>query len=261
MSIISSLWGKFSQSVETFWSKNKVIIFIILLILLSLFLFKAYLSAKNDLSTFESAVEHKNDTLTLIRDQNNNLHSQLLLTQGTNTEMKIFYGKAIDSLSKVLKISSKQIDEYVQVITESKGKIRVKIDTLYKKDTVNNNGDFGFSFSSDTAYAIRFNDNWLKANLLYETGSDSVRGNYTYKDSLTVTTFYKKTGFLNLGKKVWYIDAVSKNPNTTIVGLNNFRVLDENAKKFSIGPSLSVFYDGKVRVLPSISIQYSMFKF
>ena len=250
--------------IKSFWSNNKKTIIIILLLLICFWVLKRYFNAKAEKQQISDILKHKDDSLIVYKDKNGVLNSKISEIQGNADVIKQVYGKTIDSLAGALKIKSSQIQEYIQIVTSTKGNFKAKIDTVIKRDTINNGGDFAFGIVSDTSYPIKFDDGYLSLNALYTTQGDSIKGSYKFNDQLTVTSFYERHGllkFLGIGRKDYFLNASSTNPNCVVTGLRNFRVVTESNKKISIGPNISVIYNKGVQVVVGIGIQYSLIKF
>lgn len=81
------------------------------------------------------------------------------------------------------------------------------------------------------------------------------QGRITIFDSVSVTAYQKKVGFL---KRETFVDVISYNPNVTVKSVRGFQIRHK-PPNLTFGPSISYVYTLEgMKVVPGISIQYSL---
>jgi hypothetical protein len=246
------------------WKNHKKNIIIIVLALLLLFVLRSYLKEIGNNKNYKELIKTQNQTVKQYKDENGSLHSQIKIFQTRKENMELFYGKQIDSLAAILNIKQKQLTDVLIIAKKTDGKFKVKIDTIIVKrtDTVVEGSDFDFTFALDTTYNVEYADKWIDFRGKYSTVEEKFTGEYKTYDSLTFVTFYKRKGFLNLGKKEWYLDVSSANPNSVITNVKNFKIVDERVKRIGIGPYIGVSVGDNLKLKPQVGVglHYSLIR-
>lgn len=193
-------------------------------------------SAKVEKTKKEPPVKYK--------DKGGTTHTEKKVAVADVKTIKASYQKIIDSLTDVIKIKDKQLKDVVAVGTKTTGTFKPVIDTIY--------------IDSIPTVTASFSDNYLS---IFGVVNEDSTWTYSYHDSLMLTTYWKKSGFLKL-KKTLMLDAFSMNPNTTIEGLSAIKISEAKPKKWAIGFNVSYGYDGvKWKPVVGVGINYNIIRF
>jgi hypothetical protein len=161
---------------------------------------------------------------TTYRDTGGTIHTVKEVSKAEIATIKASYQRIIDSLTGVLRIKEKQIADINQVGTTTTGTFKPDIEVVY--------------VGADEVYEVSFKDRWFE---MKGTVGKEEKWKYSVKDSITLVTYWKKTGFLKLGRKL-VLDGFSQNPNTKIDGLTAIKIDKARPKKWGIGVNV---IDGK----------------
>lgn len=168
-------------------------------------------------------------------------HAKIKIVTEYITQLQPEVKQKLDATAKNLGIAAKDILQYTEVASYTKGSFNAKIDT---------NKTFVFS------------DRYLSFD--GKIKDDSLGGTYTYSDTVYYTSHKDKKKFLGITvKSDPVLDVHFGNPNTTISGVTNVVLKDYiKPKKFGIGPNVgATYYDGKIRPYIGIGIQYNLIRF
>lgn len=200
----------------------------------------------------------KNVMKTYIAD-NGALHARV---QGFEVDKKVFiatHQAYVDSLTHELGIKPKHLSSITTIATTNQGKFQTGLDTNNRVIVTIN----GTDTVRDTIRYYTFNydkDKWLKFKGVID--SNKIRVQYQYSDSLTITTFRRRGGFLHLGAMHTFADVKSQNPNTTYNNMKHIELTDIKKKHFSVGPYVGYGYNGdKWSPGVGVSLQYILFEF
>jgi hypothetical protein len=209
-----------------------------------IFAFRACKRGKDDVADVKQIIKIQHDTVEHWTDKEGRDHGRVQLAEADAATLRALY-PAMEEMMRTNKILQKQVQALTSMSVRTTGEVRPTVDTVMI-------GDKSFQH-------FVYEDKWLKLDgVLDETPLIK----YDIFDSLTVATFYKKRGFLGLGKKEIFVDAYSMNPAAHIKGLQGLRVASEPAKRFGIGPCISYGFNG-TQWQPSVgvSLQYSLVRF
>lgn len=205
-----------------------------------------------DIATQSKQVSDKKIDLSQVqvwKDKYNNEHYKLERLQVDKSVLQA----QTDSLAKLLKIKSKQIQSFTNI--KSGIVIDKKVDYSVKHDTVWKDGKQIIIEYRPFSYKDKWID--IKGDL---GKNDSIHIKGT--DTLTKTDYWKRKWFL--GKKHYYSDFSNQNPYIKIQGLKQVEV-KSTTSRWSIGPSfqLSARLGTPIQIVPSIgvSLQYNLIKF
>lgn len=167
---------------------------------------------KKEIKTIETISKQLiHDTVYRNIDKNGTVHSQANVVSGDLRAVKVFFGKKIDSLTEALNIANKQLDEFITLRLSDTGDF---IATLSN----NNNGTKSFDWQDD----------YLEVSgLITDT---SINCHYKIEVPLDIAVFWRRKHhfwFVRYGKKIYKIDASSKNPNVLVQDLLNVKINKE----------------------------------
>ena len=195
----------------------------------------------------------------IYKDDSGRVHARLQEISFSRDNDKVLYSRQVDSLSKLLKIKPKQINNISQASTETTNNGTVKTEeTITNKNTKGTiNGKDTSYITKDTIYALKVNDGHLMFAAL--VGKDSSEYNYAYKDSLTFIQYQQNYGFLGLKKKNM-LDISSSNPKTTITNAKGYSIQDSYKNFISIGIGAQYSYMGTSgwKVTPGIGVYFDL---
>ncbi|MEO6303066.1 MAG: DUF6549 family protein [Bacteroidia bacterium] len=229
--------------------KNRAMIIFIVVCLYALFATKSCMQNKEKATQLSTAIQSKNDTITYWKDKTDIEHAKASSVVASLDNMKAIYQSKIDSITKKLNIKEKQITDFVGVSTETKGKFKSKVDTIFLErepeyfdssyyDGIDIAGPNDLPAIDTVTPKIdylesKYIDKWLTFHAKIKNGT--LTGDYNLKDSITILGYWKKSGFLNLGRKNYFIDVSSSNPNTHIENVSNFHITSEPKRKIGLG--------------------------
>lgn len=234
---------------KTFFQKYwKGILITGLVITLILLLFPNLSAIRKDAAKQTKSIIDKKIDLSDVqqwKDKFNILHMKLEKIQVEKEVLQVYS----DSIAKVLKIKSKNIQSITQI--KSGVVVNQKLTIESKTDTIKNKPIHYTDFS--------FSDKWI--NIKGDIGkNDSIYIKGT--DTLTKVDYSKRKWFL--GKKHYYSDFSNKNPYIHIEGLKQVES-KTSASKWGIGPSIGVSarLGDKIEIFPivGISLQYNFITF
>ncbi len=149
------------------------------------------------------------------------------------------YAKEFKRIESEFKIKEKNFKGATIVKTEIKGELKVVTkDSLIYIDT-----------TKVKARVFSYRDRWTSISGHFLR--DSLALNYKFWDSLTLVHSWKK--------KHLQIDAISSNPNSTILGLTSLSVKAQKPSRFGIGPFVGVGITG--RPVVGVGVQWNVIKF
>lgn len=226
----------------------------VVLLVLAIFFWRRTIYENEQMKSISSQNAALTGQVTSYKDENGKLHGKVEVLTGDKDAYTALYQHSLDSIAKVIGVKPKNITGVIQTGIKDSGHINTKkVDTVQvyvkgkdgKVDTVE-------------AYDISYNDTWIsfKANL----NSGNFTADYTIRDSLTYTEYFKRKGFLGLGKKVNYLDVTATNPNISFTSMKSIVLTNEKPNRLSIGPYIGYDVFSR-RISGGISIQYALFRF
>lgn len=178
------------------------------------------------------AIKDKEAKIFYYKDQSGKEHARANQVTASKKQIEYLFRGKLDSISKELDIKSKQITDYIQISNSTGGNFSSKIDTFYKTSYIPVKGKDSIVKTIDYL-GTKYNDTWLDFKAKIKNGTFDAE--YTIKDSLDIVSYWKRTGFLGLGRKDYFIDISSKNPNTKIQNAKNFKISTQKDNKIGFG--------------------------
>lgn len=185
----------------------------------------------------------KNDSTRHYIDENGRLHGEKKALQGTIQEMKAVYPELIDSLKLALEIKEGQLKSVIALGVNNSNTVKLIVDTVWV----------------DSSKYFTYKDPWIDLKGRFGKVNELT---YTTFDSLHITAYTRKSGFLGLGKKQTFIDAYSLNPHSSIGQLNGVLITEERPKRIGIGAYVGYGWNG-IKLSPQIGIgfNYTLIRF
>lgn len=149
-----------------------------------------------DAKQHEKILEAKKSTIKIWKDKAGRYQGEKESAEAEMDNLKAHYEKEIEGVKNDLGIARRKIASYTNIQTSTNGSVQLIHDTVWK-----------------------YRDRWSSFRI------DSNQLSYSSKDSITLVPYYKRPGWFK--SKKLYIRAVSYNPNTSIVGLDHFRVVNK----------------------------------
>lgn len=239
---------------------TKYLIYAVLIVIIILLL-KQCQKERNERKDMEKVGRLKDQSIKYWKDENGKEHATVEEIKASKKVIEYYFQEKMDSISKILKIKEKQIQDFNEIkfiaSGSGKGKVITRDSIVYVRDP----NDYGVYVPKDTITSqIHPNDGYLAFNA-YMKKNGTYDYDYTYKDELTRVTHYEKFGFLNL-KKRSIIDFSFKNPKSHISGITQFRVEPDKIKRFGIGPFIGYGWTGKkFGITGGIALQYNFIRF
>lgn len=194
-----------------------ILIFLLIVLIFVLgFLLKSQYKHKQTDNQVQKVIEYI-DTGFAWRDKSKYWHRQVEEISLSKQASDILFSKYKDSIAKILKIKSKQINSLLSLNEELKGTfiVPIKHDTLIQQVNGKEESIFGDSF--------HYNDSTLLMNGFIAEKNVSVE--YSVSINLQATSFWKKKWFL--GKKKTRFDVTCNNPNINISKLQEIKIIKE----------------------------------
>ncbi len=244
---------------QFFFVKYKNIIINILIALWLVFTVRSCMSIKDSRQSLRENLKSLNDSAVYYKDKYGKEHARVNQVELSKKDASILFGKEIERITSELKIKEKQIKYYTSIKKETEGTFESKLDTVWKDSLVYKDGEKVLVPYIEYV-GTTYKDKWLDFKGKFT--DSSFKANYSISDSLTIVSYWKRKGFLSLGKKELYLDISSSNPNTKIINIDNFKISEEKVKRFGIGPQAGFqFSNGSFNPYIGIGIHYSLFKF
>lgn len=209
---------------------------LIMLIVVGLYAIYATKSCRHQVienNTLIEAIKDKEAKIVYYKDQTGKEHARVNQVTASKKQIEFLFKGKLDSVSKELNIKSKQITDYIQVINSTAGKFTSKVDTFFTPGVVVKIQGKDSIVKTIDYLGTNYKDAWLDFKAKIKNGT--FEGQYTIKDSLELVSYWKRTGFLGLGKKDYFIDISSKNPNSKIQNAKNFKIQSPKDNKIGIG--------------------------
>lgn len=154
----------------------------------------------------------KADSVRYYRDLWNTEHASKEQIQGEKKVLDIFYKQKFDSIAKRLGVKEKQLSELKELYLSASGKVVTKVDSIpvYVGDT------------GAVQYMQCFNwhDSFTVIDGCVYEGVATL--NYNISVPVTVSSIWRRRWFL--GRKRYYVDAYSTNPNIKILGMQGIKI-------------------------------------
>lgn len=197
----------------------------------------------NLVSEHETVFIQREDSLQHYKDAAGREHALRKQTEASLSTLRTYYSRTIDSITRTLNIKKKQLQQFITASTQTEGSVRIQIDTFYTDTTA--------------LYRFNYSDKWLYLDGVLD---DDLYVNYKFTDSIIITQFWKRRWLL--GRKQYYVDGYSLNPNTRFSGLSAVKVGSKSPGRIGIGPFIGYGWNGAVWT-PSvgISLHYSLIRF
>lgn len=196
------------------------------------------------LKEHESILKMQSDTIRYYRDHAGREHAMRMTAEASLSTLKAHYGRAIDSITRAIGVKPKQVDRITTVGTQAEGKVTVRVDTVIVGD-------------SSTQYHLQYADRWLYLDGVFD---GDLHLNYLFEDSIVLSEYWRRKWLL--GRKQYYIDGYSLNPNVHITGLSSVRVARNIPGRIGIGPFVGYGYgSGGWQWGAGLSVHYSLIRF
>lgn len=260
------------DNIKVFYFNNKnTIQFLLLIILVTVVIISVRSCSQNQIST--NRIKVANDSLNMkikeYIDNQQKTHAQIQQLELSNKELKSLnsnleshYNNKIDSLSKILKVKSNQIVEYISIISSAKGSGIVPILPFFeqKKNILKLPS---INLNTDPPYKFIVNDGYLLFDGEIPESLDSLKYAYVYTDSAMLTNFYHRKGLFGWRKEYTW-DIVLSNPQAKIKGLEQFKKVQSSYKRFAVTLGTSYGADSKFNLIwtpITITVGYKLFEF
>lgn len=180
-----------------------------------------YQNSRNHSASLEQVYAEQSDEIKTWKDEAGKYRSQKMAAEVDLKTAKKHYQAEIDGVYHDMHVKYRNLKALVQVNTKTADTITLEKPVYIKGDTIR-----------DSIFIYR--DVW--ADFIATMDSASIDLRYTVRDSLAFVSHYKRTG---LFKKQLFIDGVSHNPNTKIVGIKNISIgKPSNRFGLTVGPSV-----------------------
>lgn len=194
-------------------------------------LFKNGCNRRRDIQNYNEYGEKQ--TVTIKRGVDSSEYASVKAKLVSYEMMKNSSDSTIIALRNEVKNAKKNLEHFTHVKNEFRGTIQAPVvDTPYI-----------YNGEEILAKSFSYGDKWANINGLLR--GDSVKLDYVIRNEFTVSSYWKPTGFLNLGKKELTVTVHSLNPNTYTVGMTSYQIQDRRKKfyetrAFSFGMGLVI---------------------
>jgi hypothetical protein len=217
--------------------RNRAMLMLIVVVLYALFATKGCINNQQRASELTEAIKDKEAKITYWTDKAGKEHAVAHQVQGSLETVKTIYQGKLDSITKELGIKEKQITEYIEIAKTTAGKFHTKVDTFYTYIKVPVPGD---SLNKDSMLVkiqdylkASYKDKWLTFEGKIKDGNFDAK--YSIHDSLRIVGYWKRKGFLHLGRKDYFLDISSENPNTYIDNIKDFKITSDKPRRIGLG--------------------------
>jgi len=198
---------------------------------------------------------NRDKTLLETKDKLDRAKVEARVLELTINQMQEFFDGKLEEIEKVTGEKGKTVTKIVEIKTITRDTLRDTIavvqhdtirETLLKEPDLKTIGEL-----------FTYEDEWAEFRLS-STGF-AATFEYAVRDSITIANTEQRTKFL--GPTITKVSAISHNPATRIVGLEDIEIETRN-KKFGIGPQVGVSYiGGKVQPYVGLGVHFSIIKF
>lgn len=239
---------------------NKDIIIVILILLMGLLTY-ALFSSYETKRELDNLLEASSADLKVWRDKDGKSTAKIeqLTTQNTSTFLKL------NSKDSTINRLQSVVEEYKNKLKGSGSATVVDTGTNIdnKGQTTVNARDTVYLDNKIYIYPEYINDfnldNWVTGSI--KANRDTTEININIKDSYKVVLGSERSSLF--GKRKPFALVTSENPYTEIKDLKSYQVSLPRPKRWSVGPSVTFGYDGKLdpHFIVGLSIQYSILRF
>jgi hypothetical protein len=255
---VSNTWAFVSSGKNSSFMKTLLIIGLIIALLLTM---QKCHKSQCERESLEKVGKLKDQKIKYWKDANDREHATVEEIKASRDVIKYYFQAQLDSVSKILGIKEKQIQEFDKIAFVASGggtgKIVTKDSIVYVRDP----NDYNTIVATDTITSqIHPRDGYLSFDAYMKTNG-KYDYDYTYTDELVRVTHYEKYGFLKMKKRT-IIDFSLKNPNSHVTGVTQFKIDQQKPKKWGLGPFVGYGWTGKgFGITAGISLQYNIIRF
>lgn len=230
--------------------KNTIIsIAVFTLLFIGAIAIKSCLDKQTTVKQVKSLVTGKIDTVTQWVDADSQKHTKNEVYVVSLEAALAAKDGRIQQLKDKLHLRDNQIKDMIEVMSSSSGTISTPV-FVYIDSTRHDS-------AGNPLRVQQFNyaDEWIQEAGEISNGIADI--DYTVKVPIELTTYWRRKWFL--GKKKYYIDGTSKNPNVTINGLHEVMIRQRIPGRFGIGPYIGV--DGGGKFSAGVALTWSLLRF
>jgi hypothetical protein len=245
--------------------KNNIKNIVLIIAVIAFFIMlKMYLSEKQGRIEQGNLIEASAAELQTWKNKNGEQSAkiQVLETEKTKDFLSL---RTKDILIKELQKEVKRMEKFIK----KQGSVTVvEAETVY--DTIyKNNEDTTYSSIFGTFISSSINNQWIVANFGVKLDSlpdnrfvvDSTIFNLKVVNKYVLTVGREKTGFLNLGKSVPFVEVKNLNPYTSTTALRSYQVTLPPPKRFGIGPVAAYgLTENGFGVFVGVGVTYTVFR-
>lgn len=183
------------------------------------------------------------DTATHWQDDNGQQHAKEVAHIVSLEAALTAKDKEIQRLADKLHLRTAQIKDMLEVMARDSGHVTVRVDTFIdssRKDVAGN---------PIKVQRFGYKDTWAEIDGQISEGIADI--DYSVSVPINVTTYWKRRWFL--GRKTYYVDGTSSNPNVSITGINKVMIKDRMPGRFGIGPYVGIDISGR----PSFGLAFT----
>ena len=181
----------------------------------------AKVAAREETNVIADIAKHRFDTTKHYTDLDGHEHATKALVQGDAAAMEIFYKKRFDSIARLLHIKNNQLKDMVDIMSRASGTFTASVDNI-PVPTVDDTTLGGSPFITGVSYTRHFA--WRDSFMTEEGWVDTDKAviNYSMNMPVSITSYWKRSWLL--GRKHYFIDGYSPNPNVHISGLTGLSI-------------------------------------
>lgn len=220
---------------------------IVLLILLSGWLYTELRKSKAESRRKDTMISEKSDSIKYERTESGRMRMEKDAAIATSKEFKEAYPKFVEELKKEYDVKAKDLKAFVRAELRAIGQGQGTISNTYYVDST------GARYKEFT-----MDDGYLKFQTTLFDSLTSAPYKYTYGDTLTYGFKMERRWFL--GKQTLKGFGGLRNPNAKIIRATNVLIEDYKDKRFTIGPYVGYsLVTNKVDF--GVSLQYAVWRF
>jgi hypothetical protein len=222
--------------------KNLTTILLILCVAILVYLGAEYRQVNSHRDQLSDIIRERDAEIIKYKTENGTIRFEKIALELDQETLKKNFKAEVEDIEKNHEVKLRNLHTYYRGKLSTTGSGLAKIDTVWRDSVKYTN--------------VAFNDGFLDFSGKIQT--QGMQYLYTYTDSISVVTHYKKEGKWPWRENQLYVSFFSANPNTELIGARTIAIKKKDRnQRLSIGPGIYITPSGAVI---GIGIQYSVIR-